>query len=102
MGLIAHLRNQFKSIKTFENRYDYIITFIRRGASYRPMGHIAHLIKQFKSINTYDYIITLIRRKTPLPAFENFMVLYLNKLLYKLFHNDLLLKKGQGPSIEQT
>ena len=22
----------------------------------RPMGHIAHLRKQFKSINTYDYI----------------------------------------------
>ena len=21
----------------------------------RPMGHIAHLRKQFKSINTYDY-----------------------------------------------
>ena len=80
MGLIAHLRNQFKSINTFENRYDYIITFIRRGASYRPMDHIALLIKQFKSINTYDYIITLIRRKTPLPAFENLMALYLNKL----------------------
>ena len=31
------------------------------------MGHIAHLRKQFKSINTYDYIITLIkRRKNPL------------------------------------
>ena len=29
----------------------------------RPMGHIAHLRKQFKSINTYDYIITLIKRK---------------------------------------
>ena len=27
------------------------------------MDHIAHLRKQFKSINTYDYIITLIRRK---------------------------------------
>ena len=26
----------------------------------RPMGHIAHLKKQFKSINTYNYIITLI------------------------------------------
>ena len=33
----------------------------------RPMGHIAHLRKQFKSINTYGYIITLIkRRKKPL------------------------------------
>ena len=27
------------------------------------MGHIAHQRKQFKSINTYDYIITLIKRK---------------------------------------
>ena len=33
----------------------------------RPMGHIAHLRKQFKSINTYDYIIKMIkRRKNPL------------------------------------
>ena len=31
--------------------------------SKRPMGHIAHLRKQFKSINTYDYIITLIKRR---------------------------------------
>ena len=29
----------------------------------RPMGHIAHLRKQFKSINTYDYIIALIKRR---------------------------------------
>ena len=29
----------------------------------RPMGHIAHLEKQFKSINTYDYIITMIKRR---------------------------------------
>ena len=28
-----------------------------------PMGHIAHLRKQFKSINTYDHTITLIKRK---------------------------------------
>ena len=36
----------------------------------RPMGHIAHLRKQFKSINTYDYIITLIkRRKKPIINF---------------------------------
>ena len=25
----------------------------------RPMGHIAHLRKQFKSINTYDYVTFL-------------------------------------------
>ena len=35
----------------------------------RPMGHIAHLTKQFKSINTYDYIITLIKK-------INFMRIY--------------------------
>ena len=29
----------------------------------RPMGHIAPRRKQFKSINTYDYIITLIKRR---------------------------------------
>ena len=29
----------------------------------RPMGHIAHLRKQFKSINTYDDTITLIKRR---------------------------------------
>ena len=29
----------------------------------RPMGQIAHRRKQFKSINTYNYIITLIRRR---------------------------------------
>ena len=45
------------------------------------MGHIAHLRKQFKSINTYDYIITLIkRRKNPYLLYENSMVLHLNKL----------------------
>ena len=32
----------------------------------RPMGHIAHLRKQFKAIiNTHDYIITLIKGKKP-------------------------------------
>ena len=30
MGYIAHLRNQFKAINTFEKSYDYIITLIRR------------------------------------------------------------------------
>ena len=38
----------------------------------RSIGHIAHLRKQFKSINTYDYIITLInrRKKTLLTLLE--------------------------------
>ena len=34
------------------------------------MGHIGHLRKQCKSIGTYDYIITLIkRRKNPQSTF---------------------------------
>ena len=45
----------------------------------RPMGHIAHLRKQFKSINTYDYIITLIQRIKK-KLYENLLVLHLNKL----------------------
>ena len=49
--------------------------------SKRPMGHIAHLRKQFKSINTYDYIITLIKRikKTLLTSWDS-LVLHLNNL----------------------
>ena len=39
----------------------------------RPMGHIAHLRKQFKSLNTYDYIITLIKRRINI---INFMKIY--------------------------
>ena len=30
MGHIAHLKNQFKSMKTFKQSYDYIIRLIRR------------------------------------------------------------------------
>ena len=45
------------------------------------MGHIAHLRKQFKSINTYDYIITLIkRRKNHYQLHDKSLVLHLNKL----------------------
>ena len=36
----------------------------------RPIGHIAHPRKQFKSINTYDYIITLIKRKKNIIDFK--------------------------------
>ena len=32
------------------------------GLNKTPMGHIAHLRKQFKSLNKYDFIITLIQR----------------------------------------
>ena len=37
----------------------------------RPMGHINQLTKKVKSINTYDYIITLIKRRK-----KNFMRIY--------------------------
>ena len=54
----------------------------------RSMGHIAHLRKQFKSIKTYDYIITLIKRgKTHYLPFENgnvFIWTYLNPLHPKM------------------
>ena len=47
------------------------------------MGHIAHLRKQFKSLNKYDYIIiiiiTLIQRIKK-KLYDNLLVLYLNKL----------------------
>ena len=38
------------------------ITYITNNNK-RPMGHIAHLRKHFKSMNTYDNIITLIKRR---------------------------------------
>ena len=45
------------------------------------MGHIAHLRKQLKSINTYyDNIITFIIEKTHYLLNEIFMVLHLNKI----------------------
>ena len=40
----------------------------------RPMSHIAHLRKHFKSINTNDYIITLIKRRKK--NIINFMRIY--------------------------
>ena len=45
----------------------------------RPMGHIPHLRKQFKSLNKYDYIITLIKR-TKKELYEKLLVLHLKKL----------------------
>ena len=48
----------------------------------RPIGHFAHLEKQFKSIYTYDYIIKLINRKKKNHYLvnENLLVLHLKKL----------------------
>ena len=42
------------------------------------MGHIAHLRKQFKSLNKYDYIITLIKRRKK-TLYEKLLVLHLEK-----------------------
>ena len=93
------------------------------------MGHIAHLRKQFKSINTNDYIITLIKIRKKILLI---LVFYLKKLespspkdafcqeclklaqwfwrrrflnfvnVFSLFHYYLPLEKGGGPSFEQT
>ena len=41
----------------------------------KTRGHNAHPRKQFKSINTYDYIITLIKRRKKKPII-NFMRIY--------------------------
>ena len=43
------------------------------------MGHIAHIRKQFKSLNKYDYIITSIQRIKK-KLYENLLVLHLKKL----------------------
>ena len=37
----------------------------------RPMGHIAHQRKVLKSINTYDYIIRLLREEKNINNFTN-------------------------------
>ena len=45
------------------------------------MGHIAHLRKQIKSINKYDYIIMFIkRRKKHYKLYNNLLLIHLNKL----------------------
>ena len=47
LSTLVKIRNKTKTKKPPKNK--------------RPMGHMAHLRKQFKSINIYDYIITLIK-----------------------------------------
>ena len=51
------------------------IHFLPSQQNKKPISHIAHLRKQFKSINTYDYIITLIerRKKNHYLLFKNMM-----------------------------
>ena len=41
----------------------HVVNFVNVGNIKRPMGHISHLRKQFKSINTYGYIITFTANK---------------------------------------
>ena len=69
--LNAYIVNLFVMFKYFLKK-----TMLNRNKhiNKRPMGHIAHLRKQFKSMNTYDYIITLIerRKKTLLTLWELF------------------------------
>ena len=53
-----------KSIQTL--RYldmELCVSVVKYNKRPMHMGHIVHLRKQFKSINTYDYIITLIKRR---------------------------------------
>ena len=61
------------------SKFDYAPTFTTTNSNKRPMGHIAHLRKQFKSLNEYDNIITLIQRIKK-KLYENLLVLHLNKL----------------------
>ena len=56
------LINVKKNLST-QNNLQITILFFALSFNKRPMGHIAHLRKQFKSIIIYDYIITLIKRE---------------------------------------
>ena len=62
-----------KSLILQKEIFKFLIVF-SRFLDKRPMGHIAHQRKQFKSINTYDYMITLIKRKKN--HIINFMRIY--------------------------
>ena len=48
---------------TWISTYNIIINHTPYITWTRPMGNTTHLSKQFKSIHTYDYIITLIKRR---------------------------------------
>ena len=58
--------------------FGFKLCYVSRYLNKRPMGHIAHLRKQFNSINTYDYHNVNWEKKKP--NHENWMVLHLNKL----------------------
>ena len=56
-----------KQVQRAQKPHLYLIYLQKNPKNKMPMGHIVHLRKQFKSIYTYDFIITLIKRgKNPL------------------------------------
>ena len=57
----------------FTLQYFKLMNFEPALLNKRPMGHIAHLRKQFKSINTYDYIKMLIKRRKKTLLTENLL-----------------------------
>ena len=65
------------SIQDFKNYNTYVHTFLKSQKNKRPMCHIAHL-RQFKSLNKYDYIITLIKRRKK-KLYGKLLVLHLKK-----------------------
>ena len=88
-------------IKYYIHNEDYC--WIWQMKNKRPMGHIAHLRKKLKSINTYDYIITLIKRwKKTIIIFMRIKWFFIwtklnpihQRLRRRLFHNYLPLEKG--------
>ena len=80
LGLACQIATLYNNTSTLSNMFTRYQTHI---CGYlhnkRPMGHVAHLRKQFKSLNKYDYIITLIQRKKK-KLYENLLVFHLNKL----------------------
>ena len=60
------------------------------------MGHIAHLRKQFKSINTHDYIITLIKRRRRNIINLIKRIFLISWMYFLLFRNYLPLEKGRA------
>ena len=93
MGHIAHLRNHFKSINTFQQSYGYIITLIWS----RKKPHY-FLLK-----NWMLYICKTMSPLHPRSLVEIGSVDYYFSLMY--FHYFVIktsLWKGSGPSFEQT
>ena len=70
--MIFHFILIFHRIKDFH--FIFISTSWFNLKNKRPMDHIAHKRKQFKSINTNDYIITLIKGRKE--NIINFMRIY--------------------------